>query len=98
MKPCSWCDNKFKPKVSYQIYCSIVCRDNATKEKIVERQKILRNKKRKSKTRRCKNCKEKLSIYHDGPLCNFCNIDPTMVSKALRDLKRLGIIDYEQQS
>lgn len=98
MKPCSWCDNKFQPKVSYQIYCSTDCRDNATKTKIVERQKILRSKKRKNKIRRCKNCKEQLSVYQDGFLCNFCNIDPTMVSKALRELKRLGIIDYEQQS
>lgn len=98
MKLCSWCDNKFISKISYQIYCSDECRTSATKQKISERQKILRIKKRKNKIRKCKNCKEKLSIYHDGPLCNFCNIDPNMVSKALKELKRLGVIDYEQQS
>lgn len=98
MKPCSWCDNKFKPKVSYQIYCSSECRNSATKEKILERQKILKNKKRRKQIRKCRNCQETLSIYQDGPLCNFCNIDPNMVSKALRDLKKLGVIEYEQQS
>lgn len=98
MKICSWCDNKFNTKVSYQIYCSEECRTLATKQKIAERQKVLKNKKRKDKIRVCRNCEEKLSIYHDGPLCSFCDIDPYMVSKALRELKKLGIIDYEQQS
>ena len=97
MKPCSWCDNKFSPKVSYQIYCSDECREQATKEKILERHKALRYKKRKNKARKCKNCQEPLSIYNDENLCVFCDIDPNMVNKALRELKRLGIINYEQR-
>lgn len=98
MKLCKWCDNNFKPSVSYQVYCGQKCRDEATKEKILKRHQALKIKKRKGKDRRCKNCKEPLSIYTDGPLCDFCDIDPALVSKALKRLKRLGIIEYEQQS
>lgn len=97
MKLCNWCDKTFKPTVSYQIYCSEQCRTDATKEKIVERHKILKRQKRLGKIRQCKNCKENLSVYSDGPLCDFCEIDPNLVSKALKELKKLGIIDYEQK-
>ena len=34
MKQCDRCDTRFSPKVSYQIYCSEKCRDEATREKI----------------------------------------------------------------
>lgn len=96
MKPCSRCDTKFIPKVSYQIYCSQNCRDESTKEKIAERYRVTKLRKRKSKDRRCRNCSEKLSMYAEGPLCYFCNIDPKLVNKALRELKKIGIVDYEQ--
>lgn len=96
MKLCDRCDNYFSPKVSYQIYCSESCRDEATKEKIAERYRVTKVQKRKNKDRRCRNCSEKLSLYSEGPLCYFCNIDPKLVSKALKELKRLGVFDYEQ--
>lgn len=35
-------------------------------------------------------------MYAEGPLCYFCNIDPKLVNKALRELKKIGIVDYEQ--
>lgn len=91
------CSVYFEPKVSYQVYCSDTCREQATKEKISQRYKETKSKKRIGKDRRCRNCKEKLSVYADGPLCNFCTIDPNLVSKALKELKKLGIVDYEQK-
>jgi len=97
LKLCEQCDNHFTPKVSYQIYCSVECRDSATKNKIAERYQATRRQRRIGKTRKCRNCKESLSIYADGPLCNFCIIDPNLVSKALKELKKLGILDYEQE-
>jgi len=90
------CGQYFDPKVSYQVYCSENCRDIATKEKIAERYKATRQKRRKKKIRKCRNCESPMSVYIEGPLCYFCNIDPKMVSKALKELKKLGVIDYEQ--
>lgn len=92
------CENYFKPKVSYQIYCSNTCRELATKEKIAERYQQTRKQKRKNKVRNCRNCGEKLSMYSDDILCFFCNIDPKLVNKALKELKKLGVIDYEQDA
>ena len=87
MKHCSWCDNEFKTDISYQIYCSSVCRDASTKEKIAERYIHARRQKRKGKDRRCKKCDEKLSIYNDDSLCIKCNINPSEVSKILKQIK-----------
>lgn len=88
MKNCSWCDNQFETKISYQIYCSLDCRESATKEKIAARYLIARRQKRIGKTRLCKNCKEELSIYNDDPLCNSCLVNPLEVIKALKEIKR----------
>ena len=40
MKLCERCENKFNPKVSYQIYCGEICRSAATKQKILESKKF----------------------------------------------------------
>jgi hypothetical protein len=90
MKNCRWCDKDFNTKISYQIYCSEECRDNATKEKIAERYILNRRQKRKGKNRICKMCGEKLSIYNDEPLCIKCNINPNDVKKALKEIKGLS--------
>lgn len=90
MKHCSWCDNLFKPQVSYQIYCSEECRSSATKEKIALRYTQTKRQKRKGKDRRCKQCNEKLSMYNDDVLCGKCNINPKEVVKALKDIKRMA--------
>lgn len=99
MKLCNrfGCDNHFNPKVTYQIYCSESCREIATREKIAERYRATRLQRRKNKVRKCRNCEELLSVYAEGPLCNFCNIDPKLVTKALKDLKKLGLMEYEQK-
>ena len=96
MKLCSNCDNNFIPKVSYQIYCSISCRDDATKNKIAIRYLITRRQKRKGKKRNCLGgCGVDLSIYNDSGFCANCNVSEKAVAKMLKELK--GFIDYEQE-
>ena len=88
MKLCSWCDKHFKPTVSYQIYCSIECRNSATKEKIAKRHKVLRRKKRKERDRFCSGgCGTKLSLYNDDTMCNGCQINLKQVTKKMREIK-----------
>lgn len=95
MKSCERCDAKFKPKVSYQIYCGEKCRTEATKEKIAERYQITRRQKRKNKNRLCLGgCGIKLSIYNDSGFCANCNVSKKAVDKMIKELK--GYFDYEQ--
>lgn len=97
MKPCEFCNKKFAPKVTYQIYCSEECRTNATKEKIAERYQISRRQKRIGKKRICLGgCGTKLSIYNDSGFCSNCNIHQKAVEKMIKQLK--GFIDYEQDN
>ena len=86
MKPCSWCSNYFTASVSYQIYCSATCRDEATKEKIVERHKATRRQKRNSKERFCVGkCGTRLSIYNDHIFCDNCYINQKEVNKLFEE-------------
>lgn len=95
MKTCECCDKEFKPKVSYQIYCSESCRDEATKIKIAERYQITRRQKRKNKKRLCLGgCNQLLSIYNDSGFCSNCNVHKKSVDKMLKQIK--GYFDYEQ--
>lgn len=87
MKHCQWCDTEFKSDISYQIYCSPICRSDATKQKIAQRYIANRRQKRKGKERSCKQCQSKLSIYNDESLCVLCNVNPNSVQKALKEIK-----------
>lgn len=87
MKHCQWCDNLFETEIKYQIYCSVECRESATKEKIAARYIVERRQKRIGKDRKCKSCKEPLSIYNDEPLCIKCSVNPNEVAKALKQIK-----------
>ena len=89
-KHCEWCDNQFTAKLSYQIYCSVECREQATKEKIAERYLLVKIKNRIGKERKCKSCGVNLSIYNDDVLCKVCSVNPTEVLKAMKDLKGLA--------
>jgi hypothetical protein len=89
-KCCEWCGNQFDTAVSYQIYCSVDCRELATKEKIAERYAVTRRKKRFGKTRACKSCQQPLSVYNDDTLCQSCVINPADVSKALREIRGMA--------
>ena len=95
MKLCSRCDIRFSPKVSYQIYCSLECRDLATKDKIAERYQITKRQKRLGKIRKCLGgCEVQLSIYNDSGFCSNCNVSEKAVLKMLKEVK--GFFDYEQ--
>ena len=95
MKQRERCDTKFKPKVTYQIYCSEECRDLATKDKIAERYQITRRQKRRGKIRRCLGgCGQQLSIYNDSGFCANCNVSQKSVEKMLKQIK--GYFEYEQ--
>jgi hypothetical protein len=89
-KRCQWCDAGFETDISYQIYCSVACRELATKEKIAARYHISRRKKRLGKSRFCLSCQTSLSIYNDDTLCHNCLINPKDISRALKKLKGLG--------
>jgi hypothetical protein len=96
LKLCNRCDNYFSPKVSYQIYCSETCREEATREKIAERYLISRRQKRLGKIRKCLGgCGVDLSIYNDSRFCSNCNIGKKEVDKMLKQIK--GFFDYEQK-
>ena len=95
MKICDWCSNEFQPNVSYQIYCSIECRQLATKEKVSERYHLRRRQKLSKKQRRCSGgCGTILSIYNTAGFCQHCMINRRKVDRALKELK--GIVDYER--
>jgi hypothetical protein len=95
VKQCEKCDTKFKPKVTYQIYCGEECRDISTKEKIAERYQLTRRQKRIGKIRKCLGgCGVQLSIYNDSGFCSNCNVSKKAVDKMLKDIK--GYFDYEQ--
>ena len=96
MKLCNKCDVYFTPKVSYQVYCTELCRQEATKEKIAERYQLTRRQKRKGKEKKCLGgCDTKLSIYNDSGFCANCNVSKKAVDKMLKELK--GFIEYEQE-
>ena len=96
MKLCKICHSSFKASVSYQIYCTKVCRDLATKEKIAERYTVIKRQKRKNRVRLCLGgCGQELSMYNDSGFCSNCNISEKAVNKMLKELK--GFIDYEKE-
>jgi hypothetical protein len=90
MKHCQWCDTSFNPKVTYQIYCSPECREEATKEKIAQRYSVERRHRRMKQERLCKLCESKLSAYNDDSLCFSCLVNPKDVHKTLREIKGLA--------
>jgi hypothetical protein len=90
MKNCQWCNKEFSSKISYQIYCSVECRDLSTREKIAARNAINRRNRMINKKRKCKSCKASLSAYNDDQLCHSCLINPSEVSKALKELKDIA--------
>lgn len=88
-KHCQWCDTSFETNISYQIYCSPECRDDATKEKISQRYAIVRRERRQGKIRKCKSCQANLSAYNDEEICQGCSVNPSEVNKALKEIKGL---------
>jgi hypothetical protein len=91
MKSCQWCEEAFFPKVKYQIYCQVSCREEATRQKIADRYQMSRRKKLMSKKRSCLSCGLPLSAYNDDKICNSCLINPKEVKMAIKELR--GLMD-----
>jgi hypothetical protein len=93
---CNWCENDFVSTSKNQIYCSVVCRTEATKVKVIERYTRLKSQKRKNKIRLCSGgCGTKLNIYNDIGFCDICLHSKKKVSLFLKDLKEY--FDYEEK-
>jgi hypothetical protein len=90
MKHCQWCDTNFESEISYQIYCSSLCREEATKEKIAQRYIIARRSKRMGQERNCKMCGLKLSAYNDDTICFSCVVNPKDVQDVLKEIRGLA--------
>ncbi len=87
LKNCEWCGTDFAANVSYQIYCSVDCRTESTKEKTNNKQRERRIKSRVGKERLCATCKQPLSIYNDDSFCVTCIGDTKALKRFLKDIK-----------
>lgn len=87
LKNCEWCGTNFRANVSYQIYCGVNCRSQATKDKTNNKQKEKRIKSRVGKERLCATCKKPLSIYNDDTFCVTCIGDTKALKRFLKDIK-----------
>jgi hypothetical protein len=94
MKICDWCSNEFQPSVTYQIYCSVECREQATKEKVNNRYQKKKREKLAAQKRPCSGgCGTLLSIYNSSGYCSRCT-DSKKVDRALKELR--GLIEYKR--
>jgi hypothetical protein len=92
---CRWCDKQFSPNTTKQIYCSSECRQEASKEKILERYHLQKRKNRKGKEKKCGGgCNTLLSIYNDSGICDNCLVHQSKMKNFMRELK--NYFDYEQ--
>jgi hypothetical protein len=91
---CRWCDKQFSPNTTKQIYCSSECRQEASKEKILERYHLQKRKNRKGKEKKCGGgCNTLLSIYNDSGICDNCLVHQSKMKTFMRELK--DYFDYE---
>ncbi len=92
---CKWCDKQFSPNTTKQIYCNSECRQEASKEKILERYHLQKRKNRKGKEKKCGGgCNTLLSIYNDSGICDNCLVHQSKMKIFMRELK--NYFDYEQ--
>jgi hypothetical protein len=95
MLHCLSCDKGFEPNTTKQIYCSSECRQEASKEKILERYHIEKRKKRQGKEKKCAGgCETLLSIYNDSGMCDTCLVHKRKMKTFMKELK--DYFDYEQ--
>ncbi|MFZ9242571.1 MAG: hypothetical protein ACO295_05105 [Sediminibacterium sp.] len=93
---CSWCENDFVATSKNQIYCSVDCRTEATKVKVVERYSRLKSKKRQNKVRLCAGgCGTQLNIYNDIGFCDICSYNKRKLNSFLKEIKEY--FDYEEK-
>jgi hypothetical protein len=91
---CAWCDKEFQQSSAKQIYCSISCRQEASKKKILERYETEKIKKRVGKKRRCAGgCNTLLSIYNESGMCDNCVVHKKKMQLFMREIKEY--FEYE---
>jgi hypothetical protein len=96
MKYCTWCDKEFESVSAKQIYCGAECRQEASKQKIVERYEAEKIKKRIGKNRRCAGgCGTLLSIYNEMGICDNCVVHKKKMQSFMREIKEY--FDYESK-
>lgn len=96
MTYCMWCDEEFNATSSKQIYCSVECRQKASKEKIIERNRTEKIKNRVGKEKRCAGgCETILSIYNDEGICETCIEHKKKMNKFIKEIK--GYFDYSKK-
>jgi len=92
---CHLCGEEYSTKMKNQKYCSFVCRETATKQKIEDRARMNRNRKRMKNPRKCKGgCGTIISVYNDYGFCNICQTDVKKVEEALKEIRLF--FDYEK--
>ena len=96
MSFCIWCDKEFSPSSTKQIYCSPECRQEASKEKILERYQIEKRRKRVGKEKKCAGgCGTYLSVYNDSQMCDNCLVNKRKFNNFIKELK--DYFDYQQK-
>lgn len=96
MSYCVWCDENFEPSSTKQIYCSVECRQQASKEKIELRNKTEKIKNRIGKEKKCAGgCGTILSIYNDEGICEICIEHKRKMNTFMKELK--GYFDYSKK-
>jgi hypothetical protein len=92
---CRWCDKQYTANSKQQVYCSIECRQIATKENTMQKRKQQKFKKRINKRRLCSGCGIEISIYNEFSICNSCYVDKKKLDKFLKDMRYL--FEYEKK-
>ena len=96
MSFCIRCDNQFIPNSTKQIYCSVDCRQESSREKILERYHIKKRQNRIGRKKKCAGgCGTIISIYNDSGMCDNCLVNKNKFDSFIKDLK--GYIDYEKE-
>jgi len=86
MKYCLWCNREFLPSKG-QLYCSLLCRNDANEEAILARREHARRLRRKAAKRKCVVCGTVLSMYGVGNTCSM-HTNPNSLSDILKEIRK----------
>lgn len=84
MKLCPWCLSSFHSDSNRQVYCSVDCRTQATKDRKVDIR-------RKDKKKRCatKGCPNGVSAHIDSPYCRSCYLSDSVIELDLKMIRKM---------
>ena len=89
MDQCAWCFNQFNKVTISQIYCSVECRQAATKHKVAQQYRAKRKTNKKKKL--CSGgCGTVLSMYNEVGFCTICMNNQQQFRKVLREIKGIA--------